>query len=220
MDGSVGTYTTATTSFTLVIKLGRIDTLALLDVDAHTARIQMSTPAEGTFYDHTTTLTGAGDSVMDWYDYFYAPINVRSTLVANSLPAISDASITITLTRTGGTVSCGMLVVGQSLFLGQTQRGANAGIVDFSRKETDAFGRPTLVQRRFADKMSVSMLLERARVDATKRSLTGLRASPALWLAHDQTLDALIVYGFYKDFDVSINYFDYSACNLNIEGIA
>lgn len=220
LDDSVGTYSTATTSFTLVIQPGRIDTIALLGVDAASARIQMSTVADGTFYDVTTTLTGAGDLVMDWYGYFYAPISVQSTLIANGLPAISDASITITLTRTGGTVSCGMLVVGLSSYLGQSQHGAKAGIVDFSRKETDAFGRPTLVQRRFAKTMQVSMMLERSRVEATARTLAALRATPALWIAHEATLDVLIVYGFYKDFDVGINYHDVAACNLTIEGIA
>lgn len=220
-DASGGTVSTAATSIDVQLLPGRIDTLALLDVDAATARVRMSTPADGTFYDRTWTLTGGTDAVGDWWEYFYSPIGQQRTLVVPSLASIGDATVRITLDRASGTVSLGTLVVGQSISIGVVQAGARPGIVDFSVKSADNFGRTTLVQRAFAKRTDLSMIVERARVDAVINKLASLRATLALWAVGGAgtRYDALQVYGWFKDFDVTISSPTYSALSLQIEGI-
>lgn len=221
-DASGGTVSTAAASIDVQLTPGRIDTLALLDVDAATARVRMSTVADGTFFDQTYTLTGATDAVSDWWEYFYAPIGQQRTLVVPNLASISDATVRVTLERASGNVGLGTLVVGQSASIGVVQAGVRPGIVDFSVKNTDTFGRTTLTQRAFAKRTDMSVIVERARVDAVINRLTSLRATLALWSVGGAgtRYDALQVYGWFKDFDVTISSPTYSALSIQIEGIA
>lgn len=221
-DNASGTLSTAATEIDVVLAPGRIDALALLDADCHTARVRMSTTADGTFYDQTWTMTGAGDVVLDWYDYFYSEIGMRTSLVVTELSPISDAQVRVTITRSGGNVALGNLVVGASTTLGQAQYGARPGIVDYSRKETDDFGRTTLIQRTYAKRMSLRVIVERARVDAVVRKLAALRATLGVWVAGSaaNSYEALQVFGWFRDFDITIDGPYYSALSLEIEGIA
>ncbi|MEY5100682.1 MAG: hypothetical protein RJA36_3401 [Pseudomonadota bacterium] len=221
-DQASGTSTTATTEIDVVLEPGRIDALALFDVDAHTVRVRMTTVAEGTFYDQTWTMTGAGDAVADWYEYFYSEIGVKTTLVVTELPPIGDAEVRVTITRTGGSVSCGNLVVGMSTVIGEAQVGARPGIIDYSRKETDDWGRTELVQRSFAKRMGLSVRVERARIDTVLRKLSALRATLGVWCAGSATTsyEALQIFGWFRDFDCPLTTPDYSFLSLEIEGIA
>lgn len=221
-DNASGTLSTAATEIDVVLAPGRIDALALFDVDAHTVRVRMSTTAEGTFYDQTWTMTGDGDDVGDWYDHFYAPINSRATLVVTELAPISDAQVRITLTRASGNVAVGNAVVGLSAVFGEAQYGARPGIIDYSVKSTDNWGRTTLVPRAFARRMSLSVRVDRARIDAVIRRLSDLRASLGVWCAGSasNSYEALQVFGWFRDFDVPLTTPDYSFLSLEIEGIA
>lgn len=221
-DQASGTTTTDTTEIDVVLEPGRVDALALFDVDAHTVRVRLTTVAEGTFYDQSWTMTGAGDVVTDWYEYFYAEISTKATLVVTELPPIGDAEVRVTLTRTGGSVACGNLVVGASTVIGEAQVGARPGIIDYSRKETDDFGRTTLVQRSYAKRMSLSVRVERARIDGLLRKLAALRATLAVWCAGSasNSYEALQVFGWFRDFDIPLSLPDYAFLSLEIEGIA
>ena len=220
-DQASGTISTASTSIDVVLSPGRIDSVALMDVDCYQARIRMSTVADGTFYDQTWTLTGNSDAVGDWYDYYYAAIGQRKTLSIVGLPAISDASVQITLTRTGGTVELGSLIVGTSTYLGETREGARVGIIDYSVKSTDTFGRTTVVQRAYAKRMNVDILVRNDRIDMLTTKLSALRATLGVWTAGNAltTFDALKVYGFFRDWEVTIPGPNYSSLTLQIEGI-
>ena len=221
-DQSGGTLSTAATEIDVVIEPGRVDSLALFDVDAHTVRVRITTTAEGTFYDRTWTMTGGGDVVTDWYDYFYSEINTRSTLIVTDLPPIGDAEIRVTLTRTGGNVALGNLVVGTSTVVGMAQHGASPGIIDYSRKQTDDFGTVTLVPRAFAKRMSLRIVVERARVDAVLRKLNALRATLCVWAAGSapNSYESLQVFGWFRDYSMTIDGPYYSALSLEIEGVA
>ena len=220
-DQAAGTVSTDSSSIDVTLAPGRIDSVALLDVDCYQARIRMSTVADGTFYDRTWTLTGATDIVADWYDYFYAPIGQRTTLAVTGLPAIGDASVRVTLTRSGGTVSLGSLVVGSSTYLGRARYDMRLGIIDYSVKSTDGFGRTTVVQRPFAKRANLDVLVATDAVGALAAKLASLRATLGVWIAGnaETTSDALKVYGWFKDWEVSLSGPTYSALSLQIEGI-
>lgn len=220
-DAASGTVSTDSSSIDVTLAPGRIDSVALLDVDCYQARVRMSTLADGTFYDRTWTLTGATDIVADWYDYFHVPIGQRTTLTVTGLAAIGDASVRVTITRSGGTVSLGSLVVGSSTVLGRAKYDMRLGIIDYSVKSTDAFGRTTVVQRPFAKRANVDVLVATEAVGALAAKLASLRATLGVWIAGnaETTSDALKVYGWFKDFEISLSGPTYSALSLQIEGI-
>lgn len=221
-DMASGTVSTDASPVEVVIEPGRVDSIALLDVDAHTARVRLSTTAEGTFYDETYTLTGAQDVIEDWYDYFYEPIGTRSALVLSGLAQIEDVTITLTLTRTAGNVSLGNFVVGTSTYLGLAEHGVRTGITDYSSKSEDAFGRVTLVERAYAKRLNITAKVRKNRVDVVLRKLAALRASLCVLSTGNPltSYDALQVFGWLRDFEEIISGPEWSTLSIDFRGIA
>ena len=96
--------------------------------------------------------------------------------------------------------------------------GAGVGIQDYSRKETNDYGDAVLIQRAYAKRANFDMTLERMDVDTTVQLLASLRATPCLWIGSSQ-YSSTIIFGFFKDFSVTISYPMHSDCSLSIEGL-
>ena len=96
--------------------------------------------------------------------------------------------------------------------------GARIGIQDYSRKERSEFGDVMLVERAFAKRASFSLLLTADEVDSFHQFLSEVRATPCLWIG-SRRYESTTLYGFYKNFDIVISYFNYSDCELELEGL-
>lgn len=214
-DSVVGTETTATSSITVTLTPGRCDALALLEVTAANVHVAMVVGAE-TVYDRTVDLLD-NSVVTDWYSYFFEPEVRANYLVITDLPVFGEGVITITITGSG-TVACGLCVVGLQSSLGSLLRSPSVGINDYSRKSADDFGNTILVKRSYSKRLGARLVLDNNDVDRVVRVLAGLRATPVVWIGSEY-FDALVVYGFYKDFDVDIAYPNVSYCSLTIEGM-
>lgn len=214
-DSVIGTASTATDTFTVTLTPGRCDALALLEVTAESVTVTMTAGAE-TVFSRTIDLID-NSVVTDWYSYFFEPVIRANYLVITDLPVYGEGVITLTLNGTGA-VSCGLCVVGMQSDLGNVLRSPSVGINDYSRKATDDFGNTILVQRAWSKRLSTRLILDSAEVDRVVRVLAGLRATPVVWIGSEY-FDAMVVYGFYKDFDVDIAYPTLSYCSLTIEGM-
>ena len=112
-----------------------------------------------------------------------------------------------------------MILLGQARqFSMGVKLGARVGIQDYSRKERNDFGDVMVVERAFAKRASFSLLLAAGEVDALYQFLSEVRASPCLWIGSNR-YESTTVYGFYKNFDIVISYYDYSDCELELEGL-
>lgn len=107
---------------------------------------------------------------------------------------------------------------GDIIELGETDATPTISLVDYSRRETDDFGITTVVERGFARRMSVKLILPFDQADALQRALADLRATPAQWVADDR-FAWLDFRGFYKDFEIDLNMPPISYCTLTIEGL-
>ena len=104
--------------------------------------------------------------------------------------------------------------------IGITRAAPSIGIIDYSLKETDDFGITTVVPRASAKRYEVNVVCATNRVDAIAAKLTEVRAMPVVWLADKRNRHAsLLIYGFYKDWEVTIKYPNLSECRLTIEGL-
>lgn len=218
-DDSVGTLTTDDEEIQVVIAPGGVDAITLLDTDAETAEVEMTVDGNVVFNELQTTQVG-GQAITDWYLYFTALIGKRSTLLFTDLPIYSDGVITITARSTGaGTpVSIGTMAVGRQLEVGTVASGVPAGINDFSKKITDAFGNTKFVERSYAKRMRPQLKVPATMVDLVFKTFAELRATPIVWIA-SRRFDCLVVYGAWKSFEFDIQYGDVSYCSLEIEGL-
>jgi len=217
-DGEISTATTRTTSLTVVLKPGYVNSLGLFGLVGSSIAVTVRDALAGNIvYTHSQTLDGI--IIADWYQYFFEPSVQLAELVLTDLPPYGDAHITVVLTGTG-TVECGICLVGTFYTLGDTQYGASVGIIDYSRKETDAFGITTFVQRAYSKRMSAKLMLGNGQMNKVQRVLADLRATPCAWIgADDVTYAPLVVYGFYKDFSIEVAYPTMSYCSLEVEGL-
>jgi hypothetical protein len=219
-DSQVSTVTTRATPLTVTVAPGvAVNSLALLGLDATSVSVTVTDGAGGpTIYTRTVSLDDT--PILDWQQYFFEPYDFRSQVVLTDLPMYVSARITVSISAGAGTVACGTLTYGSVYELGESQRGANAGIRDYSKKETDEFGNTTFVVRAFSRRMEAQLILPQSRLNFVQRLLADLRATPCVWIGSSRSeLAPLTVFGFYRDFNLDIAYHDYSLCRLEIEGL-
>jgi hypothetical protein len=217
-DLSGGTISRGMTSFEFVITGNSIRAMALLEIVANTVRIRASSMEQGTYYDKSYSVRDL--TIIDnWLTYFSEGFKIVNDIIVTDIPQVQNSTYTVTL-QGGPEVSLGTFLHGLDTSFGFTQYNAKAGIIDYSRKEVDQFGRATLVKRAFSKRMDVSIYMERGITDQVYRFLTDIRSTPVLWLGSRDQYEMLNIFGFYRDFTVDIAYPTASLCTLQIEGIA
>lgn len=219
-DDQVSTQTQATASLQVKVDTGIIDTVAILGVNAQTARVTVRDGPGGTVvYDETQSM--AGEEVWNWYEYFFSDPTVRrSQAVFTGVPPFGSSELTLLVTAAAG-LQIGALVFGRVRDLGQPHYGARAGITDYSRKDTDPFGTTTFVKRAYSKNLTVQLEVDNLQVNRVQRLLYDLRATPVVWLGSNRPefSEPLVVFGFYKDFYCGIEYPTKSTYSLEIEGL-
>jgi hypothetical protein len=218
-DARVGTATSRTGSLQVGLAPGTIDALALIDTEAESATVTL-TAGGVQVYSRSQTFNVGGVAIDNWFSWFFEPLGQKTSMLFLDVPVYAAGQLSVTLTRDNpaDSVSCGTLLVGRQLSLGDTEHGADIGIIDYSRKETDQFGVTSVVERAFAKRMTAKVVLATDAIDDIHRSLAALRATPVLWIG-SESFESLTVYGFYKEFSIDIAYPTVSYCSLTIEGL-
>ena len=219
-DGQVSNISTAPSSITVTISTGFLDAVALIGTSADMAYVTVRDGLGGTIiYDNTINLAGA--PVTDWYDYFFSdPLARTNQVVFQGIPPFLNSHLTVTLTG-GGLVSLGELIYGKASDIGMTQYSPSIGIVDYSRKDTDIYGKTTFVKRAFKKRLNTRLVIDNLQLNRIQRLLYDLRATPCVWIGTDASGydEALLLYAFYKDFSMEIAYPTTSFCSLELEGL-
>jgi hypothetical protein len=156
--------------------------------------------------------------VDNWYEYFYKDYTLLSESIFENIPVYTRTRVTICVI--GDIVRCGIAFAGISNKIGTTQYGASAGIIDYSKKETDEFGTTTFIKRAFSKRMNVNLILLSSDLYRVQKVLSDIRATPCIWIGSDTDIyKSLTMYGYYKDFSLEIPYPEYSYCSLQVEGL-
>ena len=171
------------------------------------------------WYHHEEELGDYGAEAYDWYSYFFGVLELPNAYTLLNIPYYQGALLRVTIY--GGTdLSVGTLIFGRVRNLGDTQWGAELGIIDYSTKETDVYGITSIIERAYAKTMSCDMFFEHSSLRSIYKFLGEVRATPCLWIGSDEdTWDATIIYGFYKDFSINLRDYGGCFCSLEIEGL-
>lgn len=217
-DDRIGSQSMAAGEITVKIAVtGRADVVALLNISGLMVRVVAEDAIDGVIYDRTMSL--ASDSgIADWYSYFFEPIERATSLVLSDLPLYSGVTLTVTLSAPSGNVALGVLLVGQSKDIGETQYGVKLGIHDYSLKSRDEWGSATIVPRDYSSTGSFTVEVENHLVDRLHSLLAGYRATPILWIGSDR-FSSTYLYGFFTNFSILISYFSLSVCTIEIESL-
>ena len=193
-----------------------VNSMAFLNVAATTIEVTVTDAVEGVVYDETFNMTSYS-GIQDWYAYFFEPIIRKDQLAITDLPPYANASIEVTI-NSSADAKIGALVMGQFANLGLSQHGASLSIIDYSTKTTDAQGRVTITDGPYADKMEVDVVLDTSVIGQANATLSSLRTTPAVWIPEDNN-DDLVIYGYYREFDIILSNPTISRISLEIEGL-
>lgn len=218
-DQEVNTQSTGDSPLSVVLQPGIVNAIALLELVGTQAVVTMRDELGGAVV-YTRTAVLERSSVLDWSAYFFEPFQQLASLVLTDLPSYLNGAIYVDITGTGAP-KCGALIVGRVYSLGGTEHGVQAGIRDYSRKEVDeTTGVTSLQLGKFSKRMQARMCLESNAVNGVQSLLTSLRATPCVWIGDDSgAYDALVVFGFYRDFRLDVAYPTLTYCSLDIEGM-
>lgn len=218
-DNYATTQATWPTSLDLKVNAtGIVDTLYLANLAGAQVEVKMSTVAAGTFYDQTISLAETA-GIDTWYNWFFLPTSRKTELALTELPKYASPTVELIISDTSGaTVGVGLVVMGQADLVGYVQFSPQLGIVDYSKKTTDANGNVTITPGAFAKRVVLNALLDKDYVDRCSRLLAGYRATPVLYVC-DEAYASMAVFGFYKNFTTTIAYPDVSLCALELEGL-
>jgi hypothetical protein len=160
-------------------------------------------------------------SAVNHYAYCFDPIDVKDSYFLSDMPAFPNSTVWVNLVANNGTsvVSVGAMLIGPNHLIGKgIQYGARLGITDYSKKTVNGFGDLEIVEGAFSSKASFQQWIDNTEVDSTKRLLTSVRAVPCLWRG-SPTYDSTQVYGIYRDWEITLQYFDVSLLSIDLEGI-
>lgn len=217
LDGEVSTATTAAADIKITVAPGRATGLALFGLVGSSVSVSVVDGDTGALvYQASTQLDAA--VIQDWWAYVYEPFRQQAEWVLSDLPPYSNARISIVIS--GAVTACSALVVGTVYGLGGTLSGPRLGIADYSRKETDEFGVATFVRRAYAKRLTCELLLTTGELAGVLAILSDLRATPAVYIAAETTeLNPLLIYGWYRDFGITVAYVTRCLCSLDLEGL-
>ena len=193
-----------------------VNTLALFNLDASSVQVTVTDPVYSTVMDTTFSLQSPPKLAL-WYNYFFDDITTKKDLVVE-IPSYRNATVRARINKTG-TVKCGTLVLGKANVLSDgILYGATVGIQDYSRKEKDVFGQYNFIQRAYAKRADFTFWIDNNDTDAVAQYLADLRAIPTLYIG-DDSLTSTAIFGFYKDFNITIAYASTSVVTLSLEGL-
>ena len=219
-DPQVATLSSANQYINFTLATGSLQGLALLNLTGNSVKSTVRDGLNGNIiYQNTQSLIG---QVADWYQYFFFELETqRKQAIFVDIPLNYTNTYTTVEIEGTGIVSIGTCTYGKIASIGSAEYGINTGIIDYSVKETNEFGETTFIQRAYSKRMSGRVLINNAELNRVQRTLYDLRATPALWFATADPLleEALVVFGYYREFSTDISYPTYSYCSLEIEGL-
>lgn len=224
LDELRSTQTIAASPLVLQIRPGqRVNSIGVTGMESDDLRIQMHTGAGVLVYDKAFDLRRR--VVRDAYEYAFKPFDLQPSVVQFDLPPYSDAVITLTLTRSTGIVKLGSVDVGNYVYMGEIQKGAENDTLNFSVTERDDFAKPTLRPRRSPPITTQVCEIPKRYVNDLLDARERLNALPAVWSGLDDAgaddwFEAFLIRGFYKRFSINTQYSaTHALVTLNLEEV-
>jgi hypothetical protein len=196
---------------------GLCTAVAALNLDASSMHVRMTDEVDGVVFDSTISLISPS-GIDSWYKYFFEPITQSPDAIMLDLPPYANPTIEVSIFSTKGSVACGALLLGNEKDIGDTQFGAKIGITDYSTKTQDAFGNYSITKRPYRKTGDFPVIVDTHYVDQLQILLAQYRSTPVLYVG-SESFASSFVYGFYRDFDITIQYPSYALCSINIEGL-
>lgn len=215
-DGYINSATTDSTDIDVVVGSAKSDFIGLFGLVGTTVTLTLSRGGSAIKTEEINLKTQPSISYYAWLfeDYEY------KDRIFWEYPKYADATLSVSIAPAQGAATCGEMIIGSQITLGQTQYDASVGIQDYSVYSTDTLGRTYLNQGDYADRAEVELWITNNMVDIVRRKLADVRGVMSLWDLNNtgSDYDSLRIYGFFESFDIIIPGPSISKCSLTIRG--
>lgn len=216
-DTSMGSYTEAPELIEVAIQPRRVVTDIALFARAQQVRVIMTDPNDGLVFDSgdISMLRPSGNS---HWGYFFTPIEFRDRVLITGLPAYTRAEVKVQLKSPGSVARCSELVMGRTVWLGNTRWRPSIGFDDFSEKKRDTWGGWVVSEQAYSDRMKLDVLVEGTAYERVREQIVPYRAKPVVWIGA-RGYAALMSYGYITGFEQVLPGHGFSDCSMTIEGL-
>lgn len=219
-DQKIGTATTSTTSLTTIVKPGLGEGLALLDLIGVTAKISATDAGSGVvIFERTVDLDSTTiESVFDWM--FSDRVQKRNVVITDIPAQYPNMVVAVTIESTTGS-AIGVFAVGRAIFIGATEYGAGAGIINFGKVTDDGFGNRTWIEGDWANRVTLPMVGNTSDFNRIHRQLATVRSTPCIYIGSAlDSMEPLVCYGVFRDLYITVPNYPSIAMNLEIDGMS
>jgi hypothetical protein len=185
-------------------------------LDADSVSWTVTDLVEGLVYSETKSLvlSTSGSSFFTWS---FGMIAHKTASASLSLPPYANATIVLTITKTGGVAKCGMCAIGRVVDGGLSQYGLGTDIKDYSTVLFNADGTSSTTERGYSKRMNVDVTLSNDVIDTVQNILGSYRQKNLVWIGHVD-YESTMIYGRFSSFKNIISYPTESKMSLQIEG--
>lgn len=217
-DTLIATSSEGAGPFSITLRPGAFNGLALFNIDADGMEIRTHDTAQGdVIYTYSSTLEGSQPA--DYYEYFFDAFRPQTQFIATDLVPYSGAEITLIFTKATGAAKVGMVALGDMRPLGVPLRGASVEPVDYSYISTDAFGNTTVRKRVNATGLSIQARMNQADANTVLSTVKDLLGVPVVVVgSRVAQYENLTVFGLLSG---RLQYDNYQepTLNLNVKGL-
>jgi len=219
-DGYIQDQATQANSMNWVFTPGSLVTaVALFNMDAASVAIVQNDPTDGEVYNETIDLTD-NTGVFDGFSYFFSPVITRNNLSITELLPYPAATLSVTLTNTGGTAKVGQIAFGLYEVLGIVADQMPLGIEDYTRLNEDAFGRTSPAIRGYSRTASPMIFVDTDRIRYLERIVAAQRGLPTVWSFDTAAgADDLVYIGYFTRFSMIYQYAKKATFDLEIRSL-
>lgn len=215
-DEYTNTYTSHSQNIEIEISSNKCDTIALYNVTAQNVSIIVNSNG-ATYFSKTYYLYDSQS--WGWIDY-YCGDKKNKTKVICKIPIMMQSNTRIVVDNNNFYTQIGVLIAGKSVYIGTSLYAPKITMQDFSRKNTDTFGRTSLVPGFFTQEISCDIFLPTPDIDRINNILPALRAKPVFFDFNNNTaFESLIVYGWIDAYEVIVKDNFKALLNINMKGL-
>lgn len=225
-DGYMNTKTVDENEINVKLNVSTADYVALFGLVGTDVEFKLWDSSETTLLWSSSVSLVYGASIVaamaDWYEYFFGAYSFQEDTSANIGTITYDGVLELIITAaTGEEAECGGVIVGRQFSLGITRLGASAGMIDFTRRETDALGRTSIVEGYWAKRNTLQVVVPNYAVDMVYKVLTGLRGKPTAWLGNNDGtgFESMSVFGVCRDWSIVFSGPTRAGLDIEIEGM-
>ena len=218
-----GSVSTAADEIEVTVSQPSVAVVALFGIVADQVVVSHLDSGGTAHYEKTYQLYNSADLPATWYDFYFAPFVERSTTLIAKLnyPTLYGESVKVEMQKTGSTVTCGKVIIGYATDIGITQWAPKIQAMDFSKYQTDSFGRTTVTQGAVTKLIQAQLWVSDLLIDAVVSKLEEIRGIVCVFdlnTSHSD-IDSLRLNGYYRDAYVVMPGKNQSLLSIEIMGV-